>query len=239
MQRSWRLASVALAALALWCAVVSPAAAKPNEQVSLSGLFVNTNTTAFGILIKNFNNVYPDIQIDRVQYLTSGTLRTLLLTQLGAGNAPDLFFVNGGNSAPSAVWPLAQTGHLLDLGSRPWVKRLGLTKSRAQWNGKTYALPIGLFLSSVAYNRKLFRQLNLRVPTTFPQLLTMCRQITAAGKIPFAQGFAEASGLSNWISAVSFLPYVRQPNWNELRTSKRSASRPPPPGAGTSRCSWR
>jgi raffinose/stachyose/melibiose transport system substrate-binding protein len=212
----------ALIAAVVFAAGMSTASARRTDPVSLSALLVNTHQPAYEILIKNFNNVVKDINIGPVTYLPSGTIRTLLLTQIQAGNAPDLFFTNGGNAAPSAVWPLAADGKLLDLSSGPWTKRVtSYVKPDVTYKGKFYALPIAAFLQGVAYNPTVMRSLNLKPPTTFAQLLQDCGKIAAAGKIPFAQGFAEQNGFSNWQATLSTLVYARQANWNDLRNAHK------------------
>jgi raffinose/stachyose/melibiose transport system substrate-binding protein len=215
----WTRASAVVLGLAAALVLgVSAASAHPEDNVSVSALLVNTHQPGYDVLIKNFNNVYKDITIGPVTYLPSGTIRTLLLTELQSGSAPDLFFTNGGNAAPSAVWPLAKAGKLLDLSSGPWVKRLtGLVKPDLEYGGKIYALPVAAFLEGVAYNPAVFSQLKLKVPQTFGQLLQMCGTITKAGKIPFAQGFGELNGFSNWEAVLSTLVYAKQANWNTLR----------------------
>jgi raffinose/stachyose/melibiose transport system substrate-binding protein len=73
----------------------------------------------------------------------------------------------------------------------------------------------------VAYNPAVLRQFNLKTPQTFGQLLQMCGTIKSGGKIPFAQGFAEQNGFSNWQATLSTLVYARQANWNALRDQKK------------------
>jgi raffinose/stachyose/melibiose transport system substrate-binding protein len=215
------IAGALVAAVALMTGL-STASARPEDNVSLSALLVNTHQPAYEILVKNFNNVVKDITIGPVTYLPSGTIRTLLLTQFQSGNAPDLFFANGGNAAPSAVWPLAADHKLLDLSSGPWTKRVtSLVKPDVTYKGKFYALPIAAFLQGVAYNPAVMRSLNLKPPTTFGQLLQECATIKNAGKIPFAQGFAEQNGFSNWQATLSTLVYAKQANWNDLRDAHK------------------
>jgi raffinose/stachyose/melibiose transport system substrate-binding protein len=75
----------------------------------------------------------------------------------------------------------------LDLSSEPWVQQLtpeGL--HTASDRGRTYALPLGKAAIAVAYNKDLFAQLGLAVPTTWPEFVEACRVLETAGIVPLA-----------------------------------------------------
>ncbi|MDQ3674680.1 MAG: extracellular solute-binding protein [Gemmatimonadota bacterium] len=167
----------------------STAPSAANEEVTLRALFASINQPAQEILNKNFERVYPNIKI-QAQYLSSDALATLLVTQLQAGNAPDVFSTVPGRSSPGSVWSLAEAHRLLNLSNRAWEKRIypaGLPF--VSWNKSVFAWPLTVTPYGVIYNQDLFRQLGLRVPATFSQVISMCRKISAAGKVPFVQAF--------------------------------------------------
>jgi raffinose/stachyose/melibiose transport system substrate-binding protein len=192
------------------------------QDVTITLLQDPTFKPAFDILIKNFNNVYPNIHVEPT-YLATSVIRNLLLTELAAGKAPDMFSLSAGNNGAAAVWPVAKAGQLLDLSQGPWVGRLGrVLRPAATYAGKVYAQPTAAFLEGVAYNPTLFNKLGLKAPQTFGQLLTMCQRIKAAGKIPFAEGFGEVTGWSIFREEMSGLfVYGPQPNWNTLRSHNK------------------
>jgi raffinose/stachyose/melibiose transport system substrate-binding protein len=195
----------------------APAAERPAK---LSALFANTHQPALEALITDYKAVQPKTEVAPLQFLPTGDIRKLLLTRIQAGQAPDMFFVNGGNAAPSAVWPLAGEGKLLDLSDSPWSGSIpDYAKDGADFKGKTYALPVAQFLQAVAYNKDIFSKLKLEPPTSFDGLLETCKTVAKAGITPFTQGFAELNGFSVTLSTLAAQPYVTLPDWNEQRTS--------------------
>jgi raffinose/stachyose/melibiose transport system substrate-binding protein len=175
------------------------------------------------VLIANFERVYPDVKIN-ASYLPSGAaISQKLLTELQAGGGPDVFFAPEGNTTIAGIWPLAKADKLLDLSASPWVKRIyPSVKSALSYKGKVYGYPVTMFWNGVVYNKDLFEQLRLTIPRTFSQVLNMCRRISAAGKIPFAQAIGEPLG-SQYITftlAASNV-YARTPNWDTLRAKRK------------------
>src|SRR4029078_4597106 len=161
---------------------------------------------------------YPDINV-ATTYATSSQIPQLLLTQFQAGNAPHLVFVSPGNTSSTAVWPLAKANHLLPLAGQAWQTRIPKAmRGLPSYGGKYYGYPLAYYLYGVAYNKDQFQQLGLKVPTTFSDVLAMCKKITAAGKVPFVQGFQEFANASLFPAqrAAQYV-YGPQPNWDTLR----------------------
>jgi raffinose/stachyose/melibiose transport system substrate-binding protein len=194
------------------------ASARPKADVTLTMLMPTTYQFATDIMNKNFERVYPNINI-QVQYLPSDQLSTLLVTQLQAGNAPDLFFTKPGNAAVNGVWPLGQAGKLLDLTGRKWQPRIYPPAKRLATVGKkVLAWPGVIIPYGIVYNVDLFNQLKLKAPKTFADVIALCKQITAAGKVPFAQAWSSVTagqivGRERMVADV----YGADPSWNTKR----------------------
>ena len=63
------------------------------------------------------------------------------------------------------------------------MKRLdGQAKPLVEQGTKVYALPLGIVPHGVNYNVQAFKDLGLKVPTTFQQLLTLSRQDQGEGQ---------------------------------------------------------
>jgi raffinose/stachyose/melibiose transport system substrate-binding protein len=210
---------VVLAASLTAVLAVGAASAGSRETVTLNMLMASSQQSPMSILIANFERVYPDIDINAT-FVPSTALVPLLLTQLQAGNAPDIFHMVPGGSGNNGVWPLASAGRNLNLTGEVWDKRLpAYIKEAVAYQGKTYGFPYNLFLDAVAYNKDLFKQLGLKIPTTFAQVLTMCKKITAAGKVPFIQGVAEANnGALFPLQRMSQYVYSGTPKWDALKS---------------------
>jgi raffinose/stachyose/melibiose transport system substrate-binding protein len=214
-----------IVALVVGLAVVSVAAASASrrETVTLTATFNVGYQAATNLLISNFERVYPDIKIQPT-YLPNGVLQTTLLTQFQAGNAPDLIWMVPGTSDVISPVPLAKAGRLVDLSGSPWVSRIKPIKDGVTYKGKVYGWPAGFTPVAVWYNDALFKQLGLKVPVNFGQLLTMCKKVSAAGKVPFAFGMgAGAAGIdiSFLVGRVGQYVYKGDPTWTAKRTSNK------------------
>jgi raffinose/stachyose/melibiose transport system substrate-binding protein len=198
------------------------AGAATSGPVTVKMLMATTQQPAMTALVKTFEAKNPNIKV-QTTFVPSSNIGQLLLTQMRSGNPPDLFHLTGGGSGQNSIWPLAKAGKLLELGGEPWAANLKEEiKPALSYQDKLYAFPYGLYFFGVAYNTELFDKLGLEVPTTLADVLTMCKTITAAGKIPFSQGFSEPA-----IAAI--LPqtlmhqfvYSQQPDWSDQRTAKK------------------
>jgi raffinose/stachyose/melibiose transport system substrate-binding protein len=57
-----------------------------------------------------------------------------------------------------------------------------------QYDGNTYGVPYLLQCTFLFYNKRLFAEKGWQPPNTWPELLTLCKRIRAAGIIPIALG---------------------------------------------------
>jgi raffinose/stachyose/melibiose transport system substrate-binding protein len=150
--------------------------------------------------------------------LPQATLGQATVTALQAGNAPDVLYTNGGSGQLISVFALGKAGYLTDLAQRPWAKDIPAAARDMYYDGnKLYGAPMGLSLVGVVYNKALFEQLGLQIPTTFGGLVDLCGKIKAAGKIPMALA-GQAPGLYAQAPAAATV-YAANPNWNEDRAA--------------------
>jgi raffinose/stachyose/melibiose transport system substrate-binding protein len=209
--------AVGVLAAAVVAAIATAASAGPKaDSGTVSLAMATTYKPGFDILIPNFNRVYPNIKINPT-YITSGPpFNTAVTTQFVAGNGSDLVWNTGARTGPTSVWPFAQAGFLADLSARPWVKRM-YTADKAQYtyNGKVYAYDMGLsVLALPAYNKDFFSQNNLKVPTTFAQLLSLCQKIAGMGKIPIAwAGGSPPVNANNVVALAASTVVGPDPKW--------------------------
>jgi raffinose/stachyose/melibiose transport system substrate-binding protein len=203
---------------------LSGVAAQSHATVTLSITQVNTGQQATDALIKHFEAANPNINV-QATYLPSATLANLIPTQLQSGTASDIIYVTPGGQKIGSVWPLAAAGKLLDLSGQPWFKRMGGKQQQqlSSFQGRVYSWPVAFIPDFVAYNTTLFNQLKLKIPKTFGQMLTMCKTISAAGKVPFAAGFNDTG---TW-SIISRMLYEQtvfgvNPNWTNDRIAHKT-----------------
>jgi ABC-type glycerol-3-phosphate transport system substrate-binding protein len=89
-------------------------------------------------------------------------------------------------------------GQLSDLSHLPSAQRIrtdigGLTDQYATYPGRTAVLPYSLAAAGVIYNRKIFADHKLPVPTTWSEFVAVCTELKRAGVVP-----VYATGRTTW-----------------------------------------
>ena len=139
---------------------------------------------------KKFQAAHPNITVD-MSVVGAGDLSTVTQTRLTANDVDivDLFgFANAAQPYMKKVdapnWQqLIDAGMLMDLTDQPFVKNYDAAtiKDAGTYNGKVYEINLGrVSYSGIYYNKDLFASNNLKVPTTWSELVTACETFTKA-----------------------------------------------------------
>lgn len=139
---------------------------------------------------KKFQEKYPNITVD-MSVVGSGDLATVTQTRLTANDVDivDLFgFSNAAQpymtKADAPNWQqLIDAGNLMDLSDQPFVKNYddAAIKDAGTYNGKVYSINLGrITYSGIFYNKDLFAANNVKVPTTWSELVAACDAFKAA-----------------------------------------------------------
>jgi raffinose/stachyose/melibiose transport system substrate-binding protein len=115
---------------------------------------------------------------------------------LGSGRAPDVARLLVGYGESSQVRALADKGLVRDLSGSPWAKDIPKASAfTTNKDGKAYALPVASTTIGVVYDPAALAKAGVQVPTTFDQVLDVCKKVAGSGKVAFAMGAAGESGL--------------------------------------------
>ncbi|MGN6445726.1 ABC transporter substrate-binding protein [Amnibacterium sp.] len=92
---------------------------------------------------------------------------------------------------------LADQGGYLDLTNESFMKSFNPTVlNAAKYKGKNYTVPTGLsYYTGMFYNKKIFTDNNLKVPTTWSDLLKTCAALKAKGVVPFGIAGKDSAGV--------------------------------------------
>ncbi len=139
----------------------------------------------FRDLIKQYNASQSDVQVtlDTSSNLQAGFLRH---------NPPDLGLLNYNMEMARFM----ERGALSDLSDMPEAKRIlpsvqNLVDQYATYPGRTSVLPYSVQAASVIYNKDIFKQQGLEVPTTWDEFLNVCDKLEAAGVTPIYATFKD------------------------------------------------
>jgi ABC-type glycerol-3-phosphate transport system substrate-binding protein len=141
----------------------------------------------------------------RVEYapINSTNYDAILDIQLQRKTGPDLFYVR-----PFTV-DTAIASYLLRLEDEQLVKKLEDTYSvekRDPWQsmwGTYYAVPFVGVVQGVYYNRTIFHKLDLTVPTTWEEFLSVAETLKTAGYIPVANGLNNSEDSEMFMSIAT------------------------------------
>jgi raffinose/stachyose/melibiose transport system substrate-binding protein len=195
---------VLIAALSLGIGASQARPAKTNDTITLRLLANFVGQPGYQVLIANFERVYPNIKIDATYAASNATLYQLETTQLAAGNGPDLFVTYPGCGTPVSVCAVAKAGHLAPMVKKPWTKRsLPLVTSLDKYAGGLFAFTPIISLYGVFTNDDRFKELGIKVPQTFSQLLDVCRKAKTAGTAALVLPGTSATDISYLLTALA------------------------------------
>ncbi|PRX74969.1 raffinose/stachyose/melibiose transport system substrate-binding protein [Cohnella sp. SGD-V74] len=166
----------------------SGSSSQPKEEnVTLKLYLVNNANLNLEEVHRKFEEKYPNIRLD-YEGAPVDQFETVIKTKLASGDAPDIFTVFAGTKKD----PFVNAGYLLDLSDEPWVQRLtpGAIRSASK-DGKIYGLPRSQNVIGVIYNKKIFKDLGLAVPTDWQSFLDAAHKIKDSGVTPIGLGLKD------------------------------------------------
>jgi raffinose/stachyose/melibiose transport system substrate-binding protein len=193
-----------------------------SDQVTISMSWASSDVDTLPVLIANFERVYPNVSIN-VSYTCLTSAGAVELTELAAGSGPDLICDFPGCGQAPALCDLAKAGDLAPLVDEPWAKRsMPLVTSLSKAGDVLYAFEKGPSPYGVFSNDTLLAKLGLKVPQTFPQLLTLCQKARADGTAAFILGAGSPTQTSWLIDALAVSTvYAQNADWTrELKAGK-------------------
>jgi raffinose/stachyose/melibiose transport system substrate-binding protein len=161
----------------------------------------------------------------KTSYAPVDQVQTSVRAQLGAGNAPDLHVVYPGDGSSMSMTQIAKAGLLADLSSQSWTSLVPASfKPAFQNNGKTYLYSAGSSVIGAIYNKKVFQDAGVAIPTTWTEVLAACAKLKAAGKIPIALG-AQTPWVTQLISyaLVASTVYAKDPTFDDKQRAGKAS----------------
>jgi len=192
-------------------------------KVSLTYLVDNGEATVVvaEALAEAFQAENPDITIDVQTRPQGADGDNLVKTRLATGEMDDVFLYNSG----SLLQALSPDDTLVNLDDQAWADKLdeNFVKSVSTENG-LYGAPIGQSMAgAVLYNKDIYEQLGLEIPTTWDEFIANSEAIKAAGTAaPIVQTYGDT-----WTSQLFVLGdfnnvLAEDPEWAEEYTNNEA-----------------
>ncbi|KOV95414.1 ABC transporter substrate-binding protein [Streptomyces sp. NRRL B-1140] len=190
-----RAAAAAAAALPLLlsaCSAGSLGSADGDGGATTIKLLVDNapdNLNAAKQLAKDFAAGNPTIRVSVETRPGGADGDNLIKTRLQTGSMTDIFTYNTG----SLFQQIDPAKNLTPITRDPYVKNLDKSfLPQVTVNEQTYGVPFGSALGGgVLYNKKVYSELGLKVPTTWAQFIDNSKKIKAAGIAPVIQTYQD------------------------------------------------
>ena len=151
------------------------------KDMTLSVYAVPNDWKAGGTALYDaFTKKYPNLKIEDVPYTTDSL--TFIRTRAAAGDLPDVIEINNDENGLL----LAKEGRLMDLSKLEAAKHVvpTLLKEYTISSGLVFGLPQGSSTAFIYYNKELFKELGLSIPTNYDEFIAVCEAIKAKGITP-------------------------------------------------------
>lgn len=122
----------------------------------------------------------------------------MVRASLASGDMADLLIYNSGG----LFFELDPERYFVDLQNEPYVQEYieAYTKSVSR-NGKIFGYPASYStIVGVLYNKEVYKQLGLSIPTNWDHFIANCKVIQSAGKVPVVASFKD-----DWTSQFLFI----------------------------------
>ncbi len=140
-----------------------------DEAIALNLLEVNNNY--FRSFTQAVKNSAPDIQLN-IEYYSGSNPSGYINKKLSSQDPPDIVYFSYQLSDEF------QQKYLLDLSSYDFLKNYNLSLvNQRDVDGAVYTVPANYSIICMMYNKTLFKEHGWEVPTTYSELVALCRQI--------------------------------------------------------------
>jgi raffinose/stachyose/melibiose transport system substrate-binding protein len=202
MSRQRILAAGCTAALALGLAACAGGDDGGRAQIEFFQ-FKGEAVATFDALIEQFEAEYPEIDIVQNNVPSPDAA---LRTRLVKNDVPELMTLNGNGGT---YGDLANAGIFRDFTGDPALEATTessrqILNDLGQMAGETNGVPYATNADGVIYNKDVFEELGLEVPTTWDELIAVAEAVQAAGKVPFYHTWREA-----WTTLPPFNPLAQ------------------------------
>lgn len=135
-------------------------------------------------MAKAYEEEHPNVKIE-VEVI-GDDYYDILKTKASSGDMPDVFMTAGYNEINT------YKEYITDLSDQAFVANIADgAKECVSLDGKVVGLPVQMSGNGIVYNKKIFKDLNLKIPTTVSELEEVCKVLKSNDIVPFTNQFKD------------------------------------------------
>ncbi len=135
-------------------------------------------------MAKAYEEEHPNVKIE-VEVI-GDDYYDILKTKASSGDMPDVFMTAGYNEINT------YKEYITDLSDQEFVANIADgAKECVSLDGKVVGLPVQMSGNGIVYNKKIFKDLNLEIPTTVSELEEVCKVLKSNDIVPFTNQFKD------------------------------------------------
>ncbi len=135
-------------------------------------------------MAKAYEEEHPNVKIE-VEVI-GDDYYDILKTKASSGDMPDVFMTAGYNEINT------YKEYITDLSDQEFVANIADgAKECVSLDGKVVGLPVQMSGNGIVYNKKIFKDLNLKIPTTVSELEEVCKVLKSNDIVPFTNQFKD------------------------------------------------
>ena len=155
-----------------------------------------TKRDALDEMLAVFKESHPNITVD-IENVNSSSYIATYKNYIAAGEAPDIMF-----GKPQTMTEFVEAGYFKDI--KDWEcfeNTLDVLKDECTLNGGVYGFPIDGQVKAVFYNKDMFEEYGLEVPTTRDEFFKVCDTFMEAGIYPMVHPYNFIHGVFHEMDA--------------------------------------
>lgn len=174
-----------------------PTASAADENVTITWLqFQVEYADPVQALARKYEEEHPGVTINAE---VTGTHFDTLKAMLAAGDVPDIFMTEGYNNMR------AYADYIEDLSGEPFVDEIvDAAKPCITLDGGIAGLPVTFQGEAIIYNKDIFAEYNLEVPTTYDELVSVVETLQANGVTPFTNQFKDDWLIGQFVGVAGY-----------------------------------
>ena len=172
-------------------------------------------------MVTGFEAEYPGVNVN-LESTTLENYQDVLKLKFSTGDVPDVVF--GG---PKTYSTFVTAGNIEDLTGKDFVSRVQQnTLQNVEIDGKVYGIPLDVLANAVLYNKDIFNEVGLEVPTTYSEFIDCCKKLEEAGYVGCTAGYQDGISVgANFYTIFYGAPYSKMAQFeDEMLAGSKPAS---------------